>query len=96
MEGNAHLLSQLLTEAAPLDEFTSPALADLPAAVWLAETYEFTARVRRGQMRELRRAPYGLVSFLDSAGTRKSGYLLRAERTPQGGRTAFTLLRAAL
>ena len=96
VEGNAHLLSQLLTEPAPLDEFTSPALADLPAAVWLAETYEFTARVRRGQMRELRRAPYGLVSFLDSAGTRKSGYLLRAERTPQGGRTAFTLLRAAL
>lgn len=94
-EGNAHYVSQRIGDAAPLDEFAPVAVSDLPAPLVLAETYEFTARVRRGQMEQLRRAPYGRVSFLDSAGTRKSGYLLRAERTPQGGKTTFTLLRAA-
>lgn len=94
-EGNAHLVSQRLDEAAPLDEFAAVPVAELASPLVLAETYEFTVRLRRGQMATLQRNPYGRISFVDGLGQRKSGYLLRAERTPQGGLTTFTLLRAA-
>ena len=94
-EGNAHLRSRKVGEAAVLDEFLPVPVSDLPAPLVLAESYEFTVRLRRGQLTALAKNPHGRISFLDSQGRRKSGYLLRAERTPQGGRTTFTLLRAA-
>lgn len=93
--GNDHLVSRRTGETSPLEEGADVAVSELAAPLVLAETYAFTARLRRGQMKALEANPYGRISFLDSFGTRKSGHLLRAERTPQGGLTTFTLLRAA-
>lgn len=95
-EGNAHLVSQRTGEAAPLPEFADVPVTDLAAPLVLAEPYEFTVRLRRGQMARLKANPYGRISFLDGLGQRKAGYLLRAERAPQSGLTTFTLLRAAV
>lgn len=95
LAGNPHLASQQLSEAAPLREAGPVLIADLTPPVLLAETYEFTLRLRRGEMAALRANPYGRISFLDAAGTLRRGYLLRCEREVQSGKATLTLLRAA-
>ncbi len=95
VQGSDKLVTQLLGEAAPVDEHADVPLTDLAAPLFAAETYEFTARLRRQQLRRLSAAPYGLISFLDGAGQRKRGYLLKAEIEPATGKATFTLLRAA-
>jgi hypothetical protein len=95
IQGNTHLVSRMTGEAAPLDESAAVPIDSLGAPIILAELYEFTVRLRRGQIEALRAAPYGRISFLDSANQRLRGYLLKAEGEPQTGKTTFTLLRAA-
>jgi hypothetical protein len=93
-EGNDKLVSQLLTESLPVDEHADVPLSELASPLFVAETYEFTVKLRRHQVRQLARKPYGLISFLDSQGTRKRGYLLKMECAPASGQASFTLLRA--
>lgn len=94
-EGNDKLVSQLRTETVPVDEHESPLLSELTPPIYLAETYDFTVKLRRHQVRQLAQSPYGLISFRDAAGNRKRGYLLKMECAPESGQASFTLLRAA-
>lgn len=94
VEGNDKLVSQLVTESAPVDEHASPLIADLDSPLFVAETYDFDVKLRRHQVRQLALNPYGLISFLDAAGTRKRGYLLSMECAPESGQASLTLLRA--
>lgn len=93
VQGNDKLVTQLLTESEPVDEHADVPLSELAAPRFAAETYEFTAKLRRHQVRALARSPYGQVSFLDRSGTRKRGYLLKMECEPASGQASFTLLR---
>ncbi|MBG8553082.1 hypothetical protein [Hymenobacter guriensis] len=93
--GNSALVTRLLEEASQVAEAGDvPVLALNPPYV-LPEVYEFTCKLTLSQLEILRRQSYAQVSFLDSQGNRKAGYLLRAEYKPQSGETSFTLLRAA-
>ena len=93
--GNDKLLTQLATETTPIDEHADVPLTDLAAPYFFSETYEFTAKLRRHQVRQLTARPYGLIAFLDGSGARKQGYLLKVECEPESGKASFTLLRAA-
>jgi hypothetical protein len=94
-QGNDKLVSQLFTETVALDEHADVPIKDLAAPLFVAETYEFTAKLRRHQVRQLAKKPYGLISFLDGQRQRKQGYLLKMECSPESGEASFTLLRAA-
>jgi len=93
VQGNDKLVTQLLAESEPVDEHADVPLSELDGPRFVAETYEFTAKLRRHQVRALARSPYGQVSFLDRSGTRKRGYLLKMECEPASGQASFTLLR---
>lgn len=95
VEGNDKLVSQLQLTLSPVDEHESPVITDLAAPIYLAEQQEFTAKLRRQQVRQLMKNPYGQVSFLDGQGQRRSGYVLKVECAPETGQSSFTLLRAA-
>jgi hypothetical protein len=95
VEGNDKLTTQLRTEPALLDEHAPLAITDLAEPIYVAEQYEFTAKLRRQQVRRLMKNPYGRISFLDGKGQRKSGYVLKVECAPESGQASFTLLRAA-
>jgi len=94
VEGNDKLVSQLRMEAAPVDEHASPTITDLAAPIYLAEQHTFTAKLRRQQLRQLMKSPYGKISFLDGKGQRHGGYVLKVECAPESGQASFTLLRA--
>lgn len=96
VEGNDKLVSQMVGEAAPVDEHADILITDLAAPFYLSEPYEFTAKLRRHQVKQLAAKPYGLISFLDATGTRKRGYLKQVECEPESGKASFTLLRAAV
>jgi hypothetical protein len=95
VEGNDKLVTQLLTETAPVAEHADVLIQDLAAPVYVAETYEFTAKLRHHQVKQLAAKPYGLISFLDGHGVRKRGYLKQVECEPESGKASFTLYRAA-
>jgi hypothetical protein len=94
VEGNDKLVSQLISETIPVDEHADVPLTDLATPAYLSETYEFTAKLRRHQVKQLAAKPYGLISFLDAQGNRKRGYLKQVECEPESGKASFTLLRA--
>jgi hypothetical protein len=93
VQGNDKLVSQLTTEATPVDEHADVLLSELADPLFVAETYEFTVKIRRHQVRKLAKNPYGQITFLDRNGTRKRGYLLKMECEPASGQASFTLLR---
>jgi hypothetical protein len=95
VEGNDKLVSQQVLEPQPVDEHASPLITDLAEPLYLAEQYEFTAKLRRQQVRQLMKNPYGKISFLDGKGRQYSGYVLKVECAPESGQASFTLLRAA-
>jgi hypothetical protein len=95
VEGNDKLVSQLMTETQPVDEHASPLITDLPAPLFDGNQDEFTTKLRRQQVRQLMKNPYGQISYLDGKGKRHSGYVLKVECAPETGQASFTLLRAS-
>jgi hypothetical protein len=92
-EGNEKLVTQLLDEAAPLDESLPIRVDSLAAPLFYPEEYQFKSQLSIGQLAQLRANPYRLIYFPDAKGVELSGYLLSVVVAPASRACTFTLLR---
>ncbi|GAA3940342.1 hypothetical protein [Hymenobacter algoricola] len=94
-EGNNEFVSRLATEAQSVVEKGDVRVADLPAPIWLPESYEIKPAMRAEQVAALLANPRGRVRFRNEAGHVCEGWVLDFKHILQEQKGDFTLLRAA-
>lgn len=94
-QGNANFVAEtrFLGEAAPVLENGYLRGQDLAAPLWIPEYYDFTAPLPAFQRKLIEANPYGLISFVDSFGNVKKGYLKSVKVRLTDGEADFRLLR---
>jgi hypothetical protein len=100
-EANNNMVSQLTTEATPITESADIPIADLERPIFLAETYQFRAKLTYDQLLALNETDsdadenvLGYIEFSKTARDHKRGYVLGAQLGADSNEVIFELLKA--
>lgn len=92
-ESESNLSTRQEGEDFPVPERRDIGSTELEEAIWLPELYEFTAKLKATEDRELIARKYDIIEVIEGDGSRHYGYLLERGRTEKN-EASFTLLRA--
>ena len=97
-EGNANYIAETQFDGEAVSTIENEALVgtQLLEPLWIPEYYEFDAPLPTHQRKLIEANPHGLITFMDSAGNLKKGYLKDIRISLTGPMAAFKLLRANL
>lgn len=90
--GNYRMASQMIGELNILAENQDFLIAELPDPPFMPEYYTFEYGLQAHEIALVRANPYGLITFEDSLGNEKAGYLVELKADPAGV-SDFKLLR---
>lgn len=96
-QGNANYIAetQFVGEAAPVVENGAITGNYLAQPLWYPEYYDFTAPLPSYQRRKIEENPYGIITFMDSFGEVKKGFIKEIKVKLTDGEADFRLLRVA-
>lgn len=92
-EANYQLRTQFIGEPAPVAENGVVLGSDLARPPWIAEYMDFTVPLPLHQRKLIEQNPYGIITFRDSNGAVKKGWLIKATIKISEGTADFRLLR---
>jgi len=92
-EGNYTAGTQKSGEPTILLENQDKLIEQLAAPLWEAEHYNFDYYLTDSQLKEIRKNPYGFITFEDEDGNYKKGFIDELKRNKFTKKTEFTLLK---